>query len=151
MSKNIELKAADNMRILCATMVENAKSGHPGGAMGGADFVHTLYNDFLMYDPSDMAWPHRDRFFLDPGHMSPMLYAILALVGTISMEDLKNFRQWGSPTPGHPEVDTARGIEKHLRTIGSGACNGCWGSHHRALPCGAIWRLDGAQNLCVYF
>jgi transketolase len=120
MSKNIELKAADNMRILCATMVENAKSGHPGGAMGGADFVHTLYNDFLMYDPSDMAWPHRDRFFLDPGHMSPMLYAILALVGTISMEDLKNFRQWGSPTPGHPEVDTARGIENTSGPLGQG-------------------------------
>ncbi len=120
MNNNIGLRGADNIRILSAAMVEKAKSGHPGGAMGGADFVHTLYTEFLNYDPSDMAWPFRDRFFLDPGHMSPMLYSILALIGTISMEDLKNFRQWNSPTPGHPEVDVLRGIENTSGPLGQG-------------------------------
>lgn len=120
MDKNIVNKAADNMRILSAAMVEKAKSGHPGGAMGGADFVHTLYADFLNFDPSDMSWANRDRFFLDPGHMSPMLYSILALVGTFSMEDLSNFRQWGSPTPGHPELDTDKGIENTSGPLGQG-------------------------------
>ncbi len=108
------------MRILSAAMVEKAKSGHPGGAMGGADFVHTLYAEFLNFDPTDMAWPNRDRFFLDPGHMSPMLYSILALVGTISLDDIKNFRQWGSPTPGHPELDAKRGIENTSGPLGQG-------------------------------
>src|SRR5512147_2834713 len=92
-------RAADNIRILSAAMVEKAKSGHPGGAMGGADFIHVLFSDFLVYDPDDMAWPNRDRFFLDPGHMSPLLYSILHLTGQYSTDDLKSFRQWGSPTP----------------------------------------------------
>lgn len=74
MSNKLIEKAADNVRILSAAMVEKAKSGHPGGAMGGADFVSVLYSEFLNYDPTDMSWPNRDRFFLDPGHMSPMLY-----------------------------------------------------------------------------
>lgn len=108
------------MRILSAAMVEQAKSGHPGGAMGGADFVHTLYAEFLNFDPSDMAWANRDRFFLDPGHMSPMLYSILALVGTFSLEDLSNFRQWGSPTPGHPELDISKGVENTSGPLGQG-------------------------------
>ena len=98
-------RAADNIRILSASMVEKAKSGHPGGAMGGADYINVLYSQFLNFDPDDMTWANRDRFFLDPGHMSPMLYSMLSLIGTYSMEDLKNFRQWGSVTPGHPEVD----------------------------------------------
>jgi transketolase len=120
MTQKIATKAADNMRILSAAMVEKAKSGHPGGAMGGADFVHTLYSEFLNFDPTDMSWPNRDRFFLDPGHMSPMLYSILALIGTISMDDIKNFRQWGSPTPGHPELDPSRGIENTSGPLGQG-------------------------------
>lgn len=120
MTKNIETKAADNIRILAASMVEKAKSGHPGGAMGGADFVNILYNEFLNYDPSDMKWINRDRFFLDPGHMSPMLYAVLSLAGFYSLEDLKNFRQWGSITPGHPEVDVLRGIENTSGPLGQG-------------------------------
>lgn len=93
-------RAADNIRILSASMVEKAKSGHPGGAMGGADYINVLYSQFLNFDPDDMTWANRDRFFLDPGHMSPMLYSMLSLIGTYSMEDLKNFRQWGSVTPG---------------------------------------------------
>jgi len=101
-------------------MVEKAKSGHPGGAMGGADFVEVLYSHFLQFDPDDMAWPMRDRFFLDPGHMSPMLYGILALTGNYTLEELGEFRQWGSPTPGHPEVDPTRGVENTSGPLGQG-------------------------------
>ena len=104
-------RAADNIRILAASMVEKAKSGHPGGAMGGADFINVLYSEFLIFDPENSHWENRDRFFLDPGHMSPMLYSVLALMGKYEMDDLKSFRQWGSVTPGHPEVDVERGIE----------------------------------------
>jgi transketolase len=113
-------RAADNIRILAAAMVEKAKSGHPGGAMGGADFVNVLYSEFLKYDPTDTAYPYRDRFFLDPGHMSPMLYSVLALAGYYSLDDLKQFRQWGSVTPGHPEVDLARGVENTSGPLGQG-------------------------------
>ncbi len=113
-------KAADNIRILAAAMVEKAKSGHPGGAMGGADFTEVLYSEFLRFDPDDMEWPLRDRFFLDPGHMSPMLYSILTLTGNYSLEDLKNFRQWGSVTPGHPELDVKRGVENTSGPLGQG-------------------------------
>jgi transketolase len=120
MENNLVKKAADNIRILSASMVEKAKSGHPGGAMGGADFITVLYSEFLNYDPGDMTWINRDRFFLDPGHMSPMLYSILAMTGNYSMDELANFRQWGSPTPGHPEVDPARGVENTSGPLGQG-------------------------------
>ena len=113
-------KAADNIRVLAASMVEKAKSGHPGGAMGGADFVNVLFSEFLVYDPENPAWEGRDRFFLDPGHMSPMLYAVLALSGKFTMEELQAFRQWGSPTPGHPEVNVERGIENTSGPLGQG-------------------------------
>lgn len=113
-------RAADNIRILSAAMVEKAKSGHPGGAMGGADFTNALYAKFLVYDPDDAKWINRDRFFLDPGHMSPMLYSVLALTGKFSMEELRNFRQWGSATPGHPEVEVERGIENTSGPLGQG-------------------------------
>ncbi|MBQ8839281.1 MAG: transketolase [Bacteroidales bacterium] len=112
--------AADNIRILAASMVEKAKSGHPGGAMGGADFINVLYSEYLQYDPSDPKWNGRDRFFLDPGHMSPMLYSQLALAGRFTLEDLMQFRQWGSPTPGHPEVDVMHGIENTSGPLGQG-------------------------------
>ena len=120
MGKNLLTKAADNVRILSAAMVEKAKSGHPGGAMGGADYVTVLYSEFLNYDPSDMTWINRDRFFLDPGHMSPMLYSILSMNGFYTMDELANFRQWGSPTPGHPELEPARGIENTSGPLGQG-------------------------------
>ena len=112
--------AADNIRILAASMVEKANSGHPGGAMGGADFVNVLFSEFLVYDPENPAWEGRDRFFLDPGHMSPMLYSTLALVGKFTLDELKEFRQWGSPTPGHPERDIMRGIENTSGPLGQG-------------------------------
>lgn len=108
------------MRILSAAMVEKASSGHPGGPMGGADFMHILYSEFLRYDPDDMTWPFRDRFFLDPGHLSALLYSTLHLVGTFEKEDLQQFRQWGSPTPGHPEIDHQKGIENTSGPLGMG-------------------------------
>ena len=104
-------RAADNIRILAVSMVEKAKSGHPGGAMGGADFINVLFSEYLVYDPEDPTWKTRDRFYLDPGHMAPMLYAQLALTGKYTIDELKNLRQWGSPTTGHPEFDVTRGIE----------------------------------------
>jgi len=118
--KKIEDRAADNIRILSAAMVEKAKSGHPGGAMGGADFINILYSEFLNYDPTDMEWINRDRFFLDPGHMSPMLYSVLAMAGFYSKEDLLNFRQWSSVTPGHPEKNVSKGIENTSGPLGQG-------------------------------
>lgn len=113
-------KVADNLRILEAAMVEAAKSGHPGGSMSGTDYVNTLYSKYLIYDPDDAAWFGRDRFYLDPGHMSPMLYAVLAMCGNYTIEDLKSFRQWGSRTPGHPELDFTRGIENGSGPLGQG-------------------------------
>lgn len=112
--------AADNIRILAVSMVEKANSGHPGGAMGGADFINVLFSEYLVYDPDDACWSGRDRFFLDPGHMSPMLYSALALQGKFSLEELKQFRQWDSPTPGHPERDVTRGIENTSGPLGQG-------------------------------
>ncbi len=113
-------KAADNIRVLAATMVEKAKSGHPGGAMGGADFVNVLYSKYMVYDPANPLWIARDRFFLDPGHMSPMLYSVLALTGKYTIEELQQFRQWGSVTPGHPEVCPERGVENTSGPLGQG-------------------------------
>ncbi len=113
-------KAADNIRILAASMVEKANSGHPGGAMGGADFVNVLFSEFLVYDPKNPAWEGRDRYFQDPGHMSPMLYSVLALAGKFTIDELKEFRQWGSVTPGHPEVNVMRGIENTSGPLGQG-------------------------------
>ena len=112
--------AADNIRVLAVSMVERAKSGHPGGAMGGADFINVLYSEFLTYDPAQPTWECRDRFFLDPGHMSPMLYAQLALIGRFSIDELKTFRQWGSATPGHPEKNFERGVENTSGPLGQG-------------------------------
>jgi transketolase len=120
MANNLSLRAADNIRILSAAMVEKAQSGHPGGPMGGADFTHILYSEFLEFDPDDMHWPLRDRFFLDAGHMSAMLYAQQTLLGSYTLEDIINFRQWGSPTPGHPEIDVERGIENTSGPLGLG-------------------------------
>ena len=113
-------RAADNIRILAASMVEKANSGHPGGAMGGADFVNVLFSEFLVYDPQNPRWEGRDRFFLDPGHMSPMLYSVLALSGKYTLAELAQFRQWGSPTPGHPEVNVMRGVENTSGPLGQG-------------------------------
>ena len=117
---NISMRAADNIRVLSAAMVEKANSGHPGGPMGGADFVHILYSEFLNFNPEETNYPFRDRFFLDPGHLSAMLYSQLSLFGLYSMDELAAFRQWGSPTPGHPEIDLARGVENTSGPLGQG-------------------------------
>ena len=119
-SNQLMTKAADNIRILAAAMVEKAKSGHPGGSMSGADFVQVLYSEFLIHDPENPCWEARDRFFLDPGHMSPMLYAQLCMTGHYTMEELQQLRQWGSVTPGHPERNVARGIENTSGPLGQG-------------------------------
>ena len=120
MNNSVLNRAADNIRILSMSMVEKSNSGHPGGAMGAADFINILYGEFLNFDPDDLAWPFRDRFFLDPGHMSPMLYSILHLTGAYSTEELEDFRQWQSPTPGHPELDIKRGVENTSGPLGQG-------------------------------
>jgi len=119
-SKALMNKAADNIRILAASMVEKANSGHPGGAMGGADFINVLFSEFLVYDPDQPTWTGRDRFFLDPGHMSPMLYSALCLQGKFTLDEISRFRQWGSPCPGHPELDVERGIENSSGPLGQG-------------------------------
>ncbi|MBD5355570.1 MAG: transketolase [Bacteroides sp.] len=120
MKNEILNRAADNIRILAASMVEKAKSGHPGGAMGGADFINVLFSEYLVYDPKDPTWNARDRFFLDPGHMAPMLYAQLALIGRYTIGELMQLRQWGSPTTGHPEFDIVRGVENTSGPLGQG-------------------------------
>lgn len=120
MDKKVIDRAADTIRVLAASMVEKAKSGHPGGSMGGADFVNVLYSQFIVTDPDDPTWIARDRFFLDPGHMSPMLYSVLALTGKYTIEELQQFRQWGSVTPGHPELNPARGVENTSGPLGQG-------------------------------
>ena len=118
--KKLMNRAADNIRILAVSMVEKAKSGHPGGAMGGADFINILFSEFLVFDPEQPEWAGRDRFYLDPGHMSPMLYAALTLQRKFTVDDIKQFRQWGSITPGHPERDIAHGIENSSGPLGQG-------------------------------
>ncbi|WP_339893500.1 transketolase [uncultured Algibacter sp.] len=120
MNKQIDQQAADNIRALAVAMVEKANSGHPGGPMGGADFMHILYSEFFNYDPSDMTWPFRDRFYMDAGHLSTLMYAQYYLLGNYAKDDVANFRQWGSITPGHPEVDVARGIENTSGPLGQG-------------------------------
>lgn len=119
-NQSLSLRAADSIRILSAAMVEKASSGHPGGPMGGADFIHVLYSEYLNFDPQNGEWPLRDRFYLDAGHMSPMLYSQLCLLGYYDIEDIKQFRQWGSVTPGHPEVDFKRGVENTSGPLGLG-------------------------------
>ena len=116
----VMMRAADNIRILAASAVEKAKSGHPGGAMGGADFINVLYSEYLKYDPKNPEWVGRDRFFLDPGHMAPMLYSQLTLIGKFTLDELAQLRQWGSPTTGHPEFEIARGIENTSGPLGQG-------------------------------
>lgn len=137
MDRKIMDSAADNLRVLIAQMVEKAKSGHPGGAIGAADFINVLYSQFLTYDPDDANWFCRDRFFLDPGHMSPMLYAVLTFAGYFSVEDLQSFRQWGSVTPGHPELDVNRGIENSSGPLGQG--------HAMAVGCAIAERFLAAR------
>lgn len=142
MNVDVMNKAANNIRILAAAMVEKAKSGHPGGSMGGADYVNVLYSKYIVNDPSDPTWFGRDRFYLDPGHMSPMLYAVLHLTGKYTVEDLQKFRSWGSITPGHPEVDPAHGVENTSGPLGQG--------HVMAVGCALAERYIAAHYSEVF-
>ena len=137
MDNQLMKRAADNIRVLIAEMVEKAKSGHPGGAMGGADFANMLFSRFMVYDPENPTWFARDRFFMDPGHMSPMLYSVLALTGRYTIEELQQFRQWGSVTPGHPELDVKRGVENTSGPLGQG--------HAMAVGCAIAERFLAAR------
>lgn len=137
MNRKLMNRGADNLRILITEMVEKAKSGHPGGAMGGADFVNVLFSKIIKYNPEDPEWIARDRFFMDPGHMSPMLYSVLALTGRYSMEELQQFRQWGSVTPGHPELDPVRGVDNSSGPLGQG--------HAMAVGCAIAERFLAAR------
>ena len=113
-------RAADNSRILSAAMVQKAKSGHPGGSMGAAEFFSVLYGEFLRFNPKDPYWCARDRFFMDPGHMSTVFYSALCFTNRLTVEDLKNFRQLGSRTPGHPDLNVKTGIENTSGPLGLG-------------------------------
>lgn len=142
MNVDVMNKAANNIRVLAAAMVEKAKSGHPGGSMGGADYVNVLYSKYIVNDPSDPTWFGRDRFYLDPGHMSPMLYAVLHLTGKYTVEDLQKFRSWGSITPGHPEVDPVHGVENTSGPLGQG--------HVMAVGCALAERYIAAHYSEVF-
>lgn len=142
MNVDVMNKAANNIRVLAAAMVEKAKSGHPGGSMGGADYVNVLYSKYIVNDPSDPTWFGRDRFYLDPGHMSPMLYAVLHLTGKYTVEDLQKFRSWGSITPGHPEVAPVHGVENTSGPLGQG--------HVMAVGCALAERYIAAHYSEVF-
>jgi transketolase len=147
MNHKMDQLAADNMRALAISMVEKANSGHPGGAMGGADFMHILYTEYLDFDPTKMDWPFRDRFFMDAGHLSALMYAQYYLLGNYKKEDLQQFRQWGSVTPGHPEVDVLRGIENTSGPLGQGHAMGV-GAAIAAKFLGA--RFEGLFDYKIY-
>jgi len=120
----IEEKAINAIRFLAVDAVEKANSGHPGLPMGGAAMAYTLWSGFLKHCPEDPGWPDRDRFVLSAGHGSMLLYALLHLFGYgLSMEELKNFRQWGSKTPGHPEYGHTPGVETTTGPLGQGFAN----------------------------
>ena len=114
-------RAANTIKGLSMDAVEKANSGHPGMPMGMADLAVVLWSEFLTVNPDQPEWPDRDRFVLSNGHGSMLLYSLLHLSGfPLSLEDLKNFRQWGSPTPGHPEREPHLGIEMTTGPLGQG-------------------------------
>ena len=113
-------RVADNARILSAAMVQKAKSGHPGGSMGATEFFSVLFGEFLRFNPKDSYWRARDRFFMDPGHMSAVFYSALCFTNRLTLDDLKNFRQLNSHTPGHPDLDVEKGVENTSGPLGLG-------------------------------
>jgi transketolase len=113
------------IKFLAADAVEQARSGHPGAPMGMADMAFVLWSEFLRFDPADPDWKGRDRFVLSAGHASALLYALLHLSGyDLTLEDLRDFRQWGSRTPGHPERGHTPGVEATTGPLGQGFGNG---------------------------
>jgi transketolase len=120
-SKNLDRRCADVVRMLSADGVQKANSGHPGLPMGMADAAHVLWTRFLKHNPTNPQWPDRDRFILSAGHGSMLLYSLLHLTGyDLTMDELKSFRQWGSRTPGHPEVGHTPGVEATTGPLGQG-------------------------------
>ncbi|MCC0030818.1 MAG: transketolase, partial [Brucellaceae bacterium] len=118
-------RMAHAIRFLSMDAVEKANSGHPGLPMGAADIATVLFTKFMTFDPTDPAWPDRDRFVLSAGHGSMLLYSLLYLLGyeDVSIEDIENFRQLGAPTAGHPEYGHAAGIETTTGPLGQGLAN----------------------------
>lgn len=120
----LEERCINTLRFLAVDAVERAKSGHPGAPMGAAPMAYVLWTKFLRHHPRNPQWPDRDRFVLSMGHASMLLYGLLHLTGyDLSLEDIQNFRQWGSPTPGHPEYDPHRGVETTTGPLGQGFGN----------------------------
>src|SRR5579863_6487223 len=124
-NRELEDRCINTMRILSADAVQNANSGHPGMPMGAAAMAFTLWTRFLKHNPRNPQWCDRDRFVLSAGHASMLLYSMLHLTGyDLPLEQLKNFRQWGSHTPGHPEYGETPGIETTTGPLGQGFGNG---------------------------
>src|ERR687890_176726 len=120
----VEELSINTIRTLSMDAVQKAKSGHPGTPMGTAVMAYTLYTDFLRYNPRDPWWPNRDRFVLSAGHASMLLYSLLYLTGyDLPLEQLEQFRQWGSRTPGHPEHGLTAGVEATTGPLGQGFAN----------------------------
>ncbi|MEW5784192.1 MAG: transketolase [Bacillota bacterium] len=116
--------AVNTIRFLAVDAIEKANSGHPGLPMGGAAAAYTLWTRFLKHCPTEPGWPDRDRFILSAGHGSMLLYALLHLTGyDLSLEEIQNFRQWGSKTPGHPEYGHTAGVETTTGPLGQGFAN----------------------------
>lgn len=114
----------NTVRFLAVDTVQKAKSGHPGAPMGAAPMAYALWDRFLKHNPADPTWPNRDRFVLSPGHASALLYSLLHLTGyDLPMDELKQFRQWGSKTPGHPEYGVTPGVEVTTGPLGQGFAN----------------------------
>ena len=124
-SSRLDELCVNTIRFLAVDAVQQANSGHPGAPLGIAPMAYVLWDRFLRHSPEDPKWPDRDRFILSCGHASAMLYALLHLTGYgLSLDDLKQFRQWGSKTPGHPEHGTVPGLEVTTGPLGQGFANG---------------------------
>jgi transketolase len=121
----IDIKAINAIRILAVDAIQKAQSGHPGTPMGAATMAYVLWDRFLKHNPRNPNWADRDRFVLSPGHASMLLYSLLHLTGyDLPLEELKSFRQWGSLTPGHPEVRHTPGVEVTTGPLGQGFAHG---------------------------
>src|SRR3954465_11264749 len=121
---DLEPRAINVIRGLCMDGPEAAGNGHPGTGMALAPLAPVLWTRIMRYDASNLDWPNRDRFILSNGHASILLYSMLYLTGYgLTKEDLENFRQWGSPTPGHPEVHHTKGVEVTTGPLGQGVAN----------------------------
>lgn len=144
---SISTTCIDTIRVLSADMVEKANSGHPGAPMGCAPITHVLYSDVMTYSPKNPKWANRDRFVLSNGHSCALLYSMLHLSGyDLSIEDLKQFRQFGSLTPGHPENVITAGVEVSTGPLGQGLSNAV-GMAMAEKHLAAIFNKPGFENI----